>query len=249
MIEDKMVIELWKLGYSAGVIAKELDAPVCKIRNAIDRLARTGSIQRRKSTVKMDKCMKNTSHDELISNMYKNNALLEDIAAEVGLSKSYVSLRINELRKEGKLEKRKRVDVQKKKDPIEKTEKYTEEVKNKNFTILDTPVRTNTGICGSCIYGTTAPKYESGMCRFMACTGVPRIKVMPLEESGCPMYRRHCLCNVYEKVSRDNPRRKNIIDDTHVVGLGTLLPSPSPYTKTKTFTTESCGMDMITDYD
>lgn len=218
-IKKEKVVEMYNEGYSATIIAKAVGESRDSVNSWLKGQKKKGLIQARKSTICVEGYhTKDTSYDDVIAKMYNENAKLKEIASEIGKSESFVDTRISDLRDRGLLIKRKRVSgVKVKKEPRVKTKR----VLNRSFEKHD-PIEVTPTMCKSCIYGRAYDSKEKGLCRFMDCTGVARITLMPIEEIGCPSIKnRKIKCNVYSKVTPDNPRRKSITDDTNICGMGT----------------------------
>ena len=131
---------------------------------------------------------------DMIVALYNDGLLYEDIAKKVGRSKGGVSWILRSLIEKGTIEKRERVHsnyIIKHKRVI-KPRKFVRKVKT-GYEINDKPIKCTASVARTCVFGTCSGEHR---CNFIGCTGKARILICP-----------HEACTVYQKITKDNPRR------------------------------------------
>ncbi len=201
--DDKSkIIEMYKSGYSQQNIADSLGCGREAVCRALKNAREQGLITER-DTVSGEYRKHFTiasKYDVELIKAYNQGLNYTEIAEITGMSKSGVGKRVRKLILDGRLVPRtetapKRTRVYK---PREKSKKAL------GYKLNETPVKCTLNVCATCVYGYERPN-QTHKCRFALCTGRCRSLL-----TNPPMTAQKCL--VYEKITKTNPRRKDIED-------------------------------------
>lgn len=217
--QDK-IRELQEKGYSTFIIAKELGLRREAVVYCIRKWRESGTLVKTKCTVTRPSTRRLISdYDDILIELYKANKQMDEIAKEVNMNMITVRKRLHVLVMEGKVAKR--VRVMPKKEGSER--KFVKRKRDNSYTLLDEPIKAYTYVCKGCVYGRAEATAQDHRCRFMDCVGVLRTSLLPEGYNHAPTLKHNdnfCYCNVYEKITKENPRRKSIAEEASIPGMG-----------------------------
>lgn len=132
-----------------------------------------------------------------IAELYNEGKGAVIIANELGLVRSSVTRWINEYVKTGK-------KVEKFKPNIP----YSANSQSNDIVINDEPVKATITLCRTCIYGRVHASAKNDKCNFSGCTGRTKTAMQPRKVHTPTANANYTECYFYQKVTRQNPRRK-----------------------------------------
>lgn len=189
--ELELVKKLYLEGVTCADIGKAIHTDRMRISDLIKQFIESGELEKRKLR-RGKRTEEQTVH--MIVALYNDGVLYEDIAKRVGKSKGAVGWIIRKLIDKGAIEKRKKVHSNQviKRRRVIKPRKFTRKTRT-DYVINDKPIKCTCAVARTCIFGTCNEQHR---CNFIGCTGKARILICPPD-----------ACTVYQKITKDNPRR------------------------------------------
>lgn len=199
--QRKQMIDLYNEGKAYTQIEKIIHVCRKNIAKEINKLIDDGEIKKRnKPHPNFKEISKNT---QTIMAMYNDGAKFQDIAKTVGCSLSNVSHVVNRLKASGAIQERKKPYVKKPKHIIKKN------VRN-DIVMNKKPVKCNSNLSRTCIYGYESHCEALGKCNFLSCTGRSRNSMSPKGAHVPTEKSDYTDCYFYQKIEKGNPRRKSL---------------------------------------